>query len=362
MAAPRMTDVIKDFGDFLRQLEFQNKSGVGLATETFMVFTHEDFTVILHGQDAETLGAIVNALYEAVEAQRPIAKDTVSSLAADCVIAIARIAPSRGSPSFETGVAAALRELRIRLSAPDELWKFVLPVGGLAPSGLPMTVGQVQFANCDDQRALGDLREQAESVLSLRSEHEGVINSAKQSFDEGLRHFQRCALAIVNASGIDEGTARLVAQKTLRSTLDSINFYADRKRWGMWAYLYGDTSDVNEPFIAFRISKEQGRSDSFKTGGRNVGPIRSLPLSQLGPLRGFSRISEMLARQKLEPAQERLLTAIQWAGRAQADARTEEAFLLYAISLESLILGSQSSGELGYRLALRVAHLVAPPE
>ncbi len=54
--------------------------------------------------------------------------------------------------------------------------------------------------------------------------------------------------------------------------------------------------------------------------------------------------------------------SIQWAGRAQVDPRPEEAFLLYAISLESLLLGSQPSQELGYRLALRCAHLISPPE
>lgn len=56
--------------------------------------------------------------------------------------------------------------------------------------------------------------------------------------------------------------------------------------------------------------------------------------------------------------EQRVLTALQWAGRATADERREEAFLLYLISLESLILGEKADRELGYRLKLRCAHLL----
>jgi hypothetical protein len=153
----------------------------------------------------------------------------------------------------------------------------------------------------------------------------------------------------------------LLALRTLRSTLDCINFYADRGQRDMWVYLFGEASKVKEPFAVFRLSPE-GTPDSYRTGGRWAGPTRSLPLNQLGTLRGFKRISGMLANRQLSPAEERLLTAIQWAGRAQVDPRPEEAFLLYAIALESLLLGSKTSGELGYRLSLRCAHLIASPE
>ena len=55
------------------------------------------------------------------------------------------------------------------------------------------------------------------------------------------------------------------------------------------------------------------------------------------------------------------MASVQWAGRAQVEARTEEAFLLYAIALESLLLGKDVKTELAYRLAVRCAHLLGGP-
>jgi Apea-like HEPN len=52
------------------------------------------------------------------------------------------------------------------------------------------------------------------------------------------------------------------------------------------------------------------------------------------------------------------LSAIQWAGRATVEPRREEAFLLFAIALESLILPTSDPMELTYRLRIRTAHLL----
>jgi hypothetical protein len=52
------------------------------------------------------------------------------------------------------------------------------------------------------------------------------------------------------------------------------------------------------------------------------------------------------------------LAAISLAGRATVDVRKEEAFLLYAIALESLVLIEGDKEELKYRLQIRIAHLL----
>jgi hypothetical protein len=359
MASPDVNDEIKNFEIFLRQLEFGQELSNGWTAEAFTLFSRGDFTVILRGQDAEAFGAIVDGLYKAIGRCRAIAKGTVSRFATECVVKVAKVSDPQRSSSFDAVLQTSLQELRSHLFAPEMPWRFVLPIGGLAPSGLPMTVGRVHFRFAD-QQTIDDLREQARCVHSLRSVPDEA-NAFSESFNNDLSRFQNCATATVEMNAIDDETARLLALKTLRSTLDCINFYADRNRWGMWAYLYGDTSSVDEPFVTFRMSKE-GTPDSYKTGGHRAGPIRCLPLNQLGSLQGFCRISEMLANPNRGSAEDRLLTSIQWTGRAQVDPRPEEAFLLYAISLESLVLGSKRSEELGYRLGLRCAHLVAPPE
>ena len=57
--------------------------------------------------------------------------------------------------------------------------------------------------------------------------------------------------------------------------------------------------------------------------------------------------------------EQRITSSAQWAGRATVESRPEEAFLLFAIALESLILGSKEHSELRYRLALRTAYLLS---
>jgi hypothetical protein len=55
--------------------------------------------------------------------------------------------------------------------------------------------------------------------------------------------------------------------------------------------------------------------------------------------------------------EKRLISALQWAGRASIQERSDQAFLFYAISLENLLLGTKRETELSYRLSLYGAHL-----
>ncbi len=74
---------------------------------------------------------------------------------------------------------------------------------------------------------------------------------------------------------------------------------------------------------------------------------------------GFRRASQLLREGEPTGFSETLITAMQWAGRAAADQRQEEAFLLYVIALESLILGPKKNPkDVGHRLRLRIAHLL----
>ena len=72
---------------------------------------------------------------------------------------------------------------------------------------------------------------------------------------------------------------------------------------------------------------------------------------------GFSKITDLLTK-KRNGLEDRLISAIQWAGKATVEGKKEEAFLLYAISLESLVLLDNEKEELTYRLRTRVAHLL----
>jgi hypothetical protein len=73
------------------------------------------------------------------------------------------------------------------------------------------------------------------------------------------------------------------------------------------------------------------------------------------PFRGFDRLAR--SPEDGDTCDALLLTAAQWIGRATVERRREEAFLLYAIALETMLLPTQAQ-ELGYRLRLRAAHVL----
>jgi len=197
-----VNDAIKRFQGFLRQLTFGDDVTCGWTDEPFALFTQEDLTVTLRGHNAEAFESMVDVLYGAIERVRPIAKATVSRLASECVMRVARFDHAGSSSSdFETLLDTISKELRKSLSAPDVPWRFVLPIGGLAPSGLPMTVGQVEFKFAD-QQTIEHLKNQAKFVHSLKSAsgsnpstEQSFADALGESFHDAVSKFENCAVA-----------------------------------------------------------------------------------------------------------------------------------------------------------------------
>jgi Apea-like HEPN len=72
----------------------------------------------------------------------------------------------------------------------------------------------------------------------------------------------------------------------------------------------------------------------------------------------MKRLAEFLGAEQPNDHQQRVLSAMQWAGRASADWRPEEAFIFRAIALETLILSGNKSSEITNRLKWSVVHLL----
>jgi hypothetical protein len=66
----------------------------------------------------------------------------------------------------------------------------------------------------------------------------------------------------------------------------------------------------------------------------------------------------MLTKPNRSELEDRLLSAIQWAGRATVEERREEAFVLFTIALESLLVNTKEKDQVTQRFALRGAHLL----
>jgi len=160
---------------------------------------------------------------------------------------------------------------------------------------------------------------------------------------------------VLTVNAVDDEAAIQIARHKLQTTVDAVNFFASREGMGGWVFLPGDTMPQSEFVLA--VCGEGRITPSF----RRAGPARRVPLGQIAGRKGFARVSEILAKEDPGGLEKKILASLQWAGRAQVEARPEEAFLLYAIALESLLLGRDTKAEISQRLAVRCAHLGGGP-
>ena len=113
---------------------------------------------------------------------------------------------------------------------------------------------------------------------------------------------------------------------------------------------------IVEPRASFSLSEKGDWSVSSEVPGQSIG-------YGMGFLRLSSYLSDAIARAEellvhadtLDSFSSVLLSSLLWAGRATTEQNLEEAFLLYAIALETLMLPEGTQHELRFRLALRVA-------
>jgi len=158
----------------------------------------------------------------------------------------------------------------------------------------------------------------------------------------------------------DADAAETLAVEKIRLTLDVLNFFTDiifRLAQYVRAYLPGDASDAQREVLCVSRNGTWNRSVSL------AGPLDIYNFSLITPERaartGFDALMAILAKAKNERTtmETRVLVACQWAGRATAETRTDQQFLLYAVALESLLLGNKDT-EITYRLSSRCAHLL----
>ncbi len=295
-----------------------------------------------------------------VDAAGPrISAKSVESLAQKVVLEALDINQLHSDQLFASRLPKILDDLRACLMAPPETWQVSFRVGGLKADGLPFRFGRVLLQVVDQgllDRWCGFI--------------EMIVDSGPNENKDALkRHitedFVRTPLlgqivGTVEVLSLDADAARFLAQATLRSTLDVMNFFSDviysrgvRARVCMAGE--GQTSKEVIPAIV-----PEGKP-RFALQLETVGQLQLVAAVDLATERarelGLEKVSSLLAKDQPNSLDENLLAALHWAGRATADDRHDDAFMLYVIALESLLL-PQDRIELTYRLSRRVAHVV----
>ena len=308
-------------------------------------------TLFLSAEEAQQYRDCLRALLEAVSSSEQISPPSVERVFQNAIFAALDIRNQR-TPEFKARLEQALQEL-------PQTFRVYHCVNGLAPEGLPSTVGNVDFVVFDD-RQLDKFREAAakhavdEEQRELRRQLLEELSQEKDLADH--------VVAVVTVAAIEGGAAELLATRELRLVIDVINFYSDLIPYNH-AHLSlpgdADAARVVIPKLVVDGSQRGGFSVHNTLRGR-LGELSLPKLWELDSRRnlGFSRVAKLLGGRRND-LEERIIAAIQWAGRATAEIRKETAFLLYAIALESIVLSDNYRTELTYRLRVRTAHLLA---
>lgn len=318
----------------------------------------DEGVVLLGTESAEEYRKCLSALWEAVSPGEQISLRTVEQVFQAAIFEALDIRQKRRG-DFSVRLQQALQNIRLGLTAPLQRFLVFCPINGLALDGLPTRVGHVEFA------LFG--KEQLEQFRAAVAAHKVDQEQLKIRYDEldRLAHekdiFGRVTGA-VEVGAVDGSAAELLAIKDLRLAVDIVNFYSDLLPYNHACISLpadADTARVVIPKLVLEGTQQTSVSIDHAWWGR-IGELSLTKLWELDARRsvGFARVTKLLTGQRND-LEEKLIASFQWAGRATAETRGEEAFLLYAIALESLILADMNAIELKYRLRLRVAYLLA---
>jgi hypothetical protein len=318
-----------------------------------VMFTREDMTLSLTGEDAERYGELLDSLHEALPNKDQISRAQVSSLFDAAMIASVKAIQDNAS-SADTALKTISVELGAALSKPAVSWTLRLKVGGLAPSGLPARFGGLTFTS-GDADGISDALLAVNAALDNDPDYspEDREVNKKQFLMAATEGFGDNAIATIEVQASDFTAAKDLAARALQRTLDSFNFFANAPQLKGWAYRPGQAAAVV-------WETALGTSPGVRPVGKKyrVAPQRKIPMNQAIKGRAATRAS-ILLNQKATPLNDRILASLQWAGRAETARRPEEAFMLYSTAFEALLLGRTDAPEIGFRLSLRCAHLLA---
>lgn len=347
-----LNKVLEEFEQFAKSLLSLEPRSERSAPE--VIFSNpEDGTVLLSGVEAQRYTECLRKLVEVATSREQIRPTTIERLYQKAILEILDINGRRSHQSPEQRLVQAIQNLRTALNARLCTFRVYYPIGGLAADGLPVKVGNVTFCIFGDEH-LGEFGQ----IVARQAVSDQERRLRAKAIDEWGKGILGKPIGITEVLAIDADAARSLALKELRLALDIVNFYSDMlvPKGHLFIIGEGERTTMTIPALL------QGDRPSVDLRRKVAGPLRPLSLRELLDLDarntlGFAAISDTLSKEKRGELEDRLVAAMQWAGRATVDTRREEAFLLYVIALESIMLLENDRDEIGYRLRIRVAHL-----
>jgi hypothetical protein len=333
-------------------------------------------TLVLDSKEAEAYFECAKGLHDSLKHREWLDPDSVETLLREAVFAALLPTLSAHSPlSVGKRISSGLTDLRQALLRAPSTWELYYPVEGLNVEGKPVIVGRVEFAPPTRWR-----RKLKSSVAKVHRNSSNPDEALNKGASQGLEEIGSSrALARLHIKGTSIRAVRWQALKEIRSTLDAINFFADilsPRGLKARAYLPSEARPTVGFSPAFRLAGPNDQPVGAWYSHYAAGPLTEMTLSRTSLKKlegfGFRKIAAILKKpegQRTE-LERKILSAFEWAGRATArdladalyeDFRREEAFLLYMLSLESLLLSrdtTKDGSRITFHLPRRTALLI----
>jgi hypothetical protein len=311
----------------------------------------------------------IDKLLDAVGARpedRTISPDAVESMLHRALIRSLCPPPAdreRTRVRFERRLRRELRDLRSKITTPLREWEVVVQVHGLGPHGLPfrfggvdLEPGRVELGERLARRIVAFEPKRRTAKETIAAEERGRTKSRSELSEAFSTH----AAALVRVRAVDGRAAKRIGMARIRRTIDVLNFFFPFfDSFGRTRRAYVAPSGPNTSYVwgAFSVEGEELRWSG-------LWPARELRAagfaldSERATECGASRADALLASADPTDFEQRIVNAIAWAGRATVEGRRDQAFLSYAIALESLLTKPGARIGVSDRLRLRVAHLI----
>lgn len=236
-----------------------------------------------------------------------------------------------------------------RLLPHTRLVNVMWPVSGLEKPVRALSVANVRF----------DVLRAGKRNALLRQMADGGDRAARKAMAEYLKHFEGPHVyAQVAIPTRDVQAAEEMARQRIRLVLEVLNFFVDMEV-GLFAaiYIQGDIGSQGIGTLAYDLKGTPPLFPSLRLSRQ--GPFLRASLKRLKRRPGFATAERLIAKQKLSDAEARVLRAVRWAGRATVERDPGHSLTFFVFALESLLIGPQAAGDIGYRLAVRGAHLLS---
>jgi hypothetical protein len=287
-------------------------------------------SLVLEGQFADCfMSALENICSEVLRDETPWSRASVDDLVTESLSNVLTVA----SENREDAIRAESNRLLARLKDQPDEWEVEFSIGGMQTDCHGFAFGRVQFV-CD--------------AIQLPVPMSGLTDEAG---------WVRSMFARLRVRAIDQQSAIPIAENELDRLLAVLNALCANSPPSLFRIHRG------QPENPFRYQVNRARRTSkakplTRFGSHRVGvDISRDQLNTQLKSRGGDLVCDLLTRDDSFAA--RLLNGFALAGAASVEQQPQVSFLLFAIALESTVLGGQIKEGLTYKLCTRVAHLLA---